>query len=37
MANPQTLTTPAFEGCEKGTNYPNFMLEQYTETPEILE
>ena len=37
MANPQSLATPAFEGCEKGTNYPNFMLKQYTETPENLE
>ena len=37
MANPQSLTTPAFEGCEKGMNYPKFMLEQYTETPENLE
>ena len=36
-AKPQSLTTPAFEGCEKGTNYPKFMLEQYTETPENLE
>ena len=36
-ANLQSLTTPAFEGCEKGTNYPKFMLEQYTETPENLE
>ena len=37
MAKPQSLATPAFEGCEKGTNYPKFMLKQYTETPENLE
>lgn len=37
MAKPQSLATPAFEGCEKGMNYPNFMLRQYTETPENLE
>ena len=37
MANPQSLATPAFEGCEKGTNYPKFMLKQYMETPENLE
>lgn len=37
MAKPQSLATPAFEGCEKGTDYPKFMLEQYTETPENLE
>ena len=37
MANPQSLATPAFGGCEKGTNYPKFMLKQYTETPENLE
>lgn len=37
MANPQSLATPAFEGCEKGTNYPKFMLEQYMETTENLE